>query len=1560
MDSKWTRRLGLLALAGGILYGSVGCAQERDPINRVQSGAVSKHFFVGANLSDPKDDPEFYMRNTVVDVPYGAAQDGVFTASYGQPLNRIKWEISGANDHATFLIARQTYEHIQDSDHKGSRRTNDGQVVAMFTITSHFDIRRSYNTVTGEESNVIEENSSDRPWYQREFMRVDWGKNLVTDGYEVDTLSQIGVFGGVQWAPMSYSVDNPDDPNAPVFAENEGYFDVTTKAFATPKIIEIPELPGEKFPFCFFPAEWGGSYPYGNCNPTEVTLRLSFKKVVDNDYEPSDWDGKRMEAFGWFTVDRFGYERNYGILDEKWHRFAAKYNIWQASHISDGNADMEKRQYAQCAVDFWRDSEGNVQKYRTEKGSIVLDKNTRLPVPTTANDPNGQPYAWTPAGKTAADPRNPYNTGIHRDDNRNGTEDECEAPDASGEKQPYPGMQGSRCDEFSRRCTIPHRNRSTKTLPWYYGAESPDDLFASTANALDQWNVAVKRAAQIGKLVDARRVGADKQDYLIDEQALAQDNGATVPHVFVLCHNPTRDSDHPSCRNVSSADQPKCQVKTKDNEANEGCNWGGPKDKKGERHQVLARLGDLRYNMVNIINTPQTPSPWGIMVDADDPVTGEKVATSVNEWGHILDLVAQSTTDLLRWINGEVSDAQIQSGAYLRDWVNATALGTKAHKPMVLDPAEAQSRLRSIDSSMSKMNGLTAADARLPKEIQRQKAAKNLAAALGPSIDSNLEAFRTKMIGSPFEASMMTPELLKAAGFDPQTLPAQSDAVLAQASPLRGMNPTLRRKLNHLRGKTLAERGTCMVEQPEPDALVGMARQAQRAFPLPDRNDPDYPALKEQRDKKMYQWIREQFHISVIAHEMGHSVGLRHNFTGSHDALNYHPEYWQLRTRNGKEHFCTLGKDGKLTGASNFKDDGLAPTGTLTDGSTCVGPRWYDPVTDTETNGLIWKWGSTTVMDYPGDQTQDMLNIGAYDKAAMRFGYADVVDVDNDALLPGGVADGSRDTKGAAYLFALDGFGGIVGSSLGGVHYSTFNDKFGVIRNCTAQTDPTDPLSAKCDSFDLDYVSLRDMKSAGKYGDAPLDHLPSTDANFAVDSRNRVRHPYMFGSDEYADFGNVPVFRFDAGADSYEQFQFLISTYENRYIFDHFRRDRATFNSRTVVNRSIDRYFDKVQGMTKSLALLAALSSTFEKDSQNPGDLMPLALGSSDGLAMFARIMTRPEPGGYQTKYPEDSEKALPFAQAISDNYITLPPASFNIAAGSGEGRYLHNEYDYTQGYYWGHYQKWVGSAYEKEIATHFLTEGYNHFISNSKEDYIDGRYKNLNYASIYPNQIRRLFSQYLQGDQTTFAPYVVTTGNDALTKERVARVRYLPWEKWDILQDATMNLDYAKDAILLDPLVGWEQQYRMLISVFWFGPTTLTMDMVDQARIYTPGGSDAVTINPSEQIRFRDPGSGIVYYARSYGKETVNVKVGKVQKTMGARMIEHANQLAAATYQVSSVDSSGELNYLKDAQGNYVCADEALCIKNAGKLKSFVANLDVVRQLTRAYGYGPLGHGED
>jgi hypothetical protein len=1517
----------------------LGCAQERGAINQVQANALSKHFFVGPSLEDTSDDPEFYMRNTVIDVPDGAnngaslgptncspqpctpgQSSGLFTATYAQPLTRVKWEIS-----ETTLIARLTYELVANSDYHGSRTTDNGQVVAMFNIESQFDIRRSYNPQTGEETNIITENTTDRPWYQREYFRVDWSKNLVTDGYLVDTLSMLGVIGGVTWDPEAYFIDDPNSPDAPVFDQESGYFDVTTKAFATPQMVTTPF---GTFPACFLPQGYGGTGVGSNCNPTEVTLRLAFRQVVPTDYEPADWDGNRQYAFGWFTQDRYGYDRNYGIVDQQWHRFASRYNIWQQSHVKG----------SQCAIDFWRDAKGNILNYETNSsGAYVTDPKTGLPVVAKTG---GKPYVGTPVG---ADP----NRSTHGD----GTSDDCRFL-ADG-KLVNPGSQ---CDVFTQQCDIPLYSRATKTIPWYYGPDSDPTLFPATANALGQWNLAVKRATQIGMSVEAKRVNQPYSQFITSESQLAADIATghpKVPNIFVLCHNPTIDADDPSCT---------------------------PNGK-----QVYARLGDIRYNLVEILPNPQSGSPWGIMVDADDPLTGEKVVTSVNEWGAVLDIASQGTEDLIRWINGEISSAQIMSGQYLNFWVKATDADTKQFQGQILSRREQRTRLNSINQGIGLLNGLTAKDQATPAPVRQIQAAKNLAQSLGPSLDATFEGQREALIGSTFEAQLVTPRVLLASDQDPSS-PLDPN-VVAQASPLQGTNPRLNAWVLHMRDISMAQTGACMVEQPEPDSLVGLAREAARLYPLP-KAGPSYDTQLFSRDQALHQWIREQFHIAVIAHEMGHSMGLRHNFTGSIDALNYHPEYWQLRTRNGKEHYCTTGTwSGKA-----FDNQSLDAETPHTNGTDCVGPRWVDPITDQEVNGLIWKWGSSTVMDYPGDVTQDMNDIGLYDKAAMRFGYADVVDIDTDTNVAVGTgfkqsSGGHAADKGSAFLQVLDGFGGIGGQTVGGYHYSTYADNFGVLGTCSNQTDPNDALSATCSGAPIDFVARRDMVDVNKYGKAYSNAVAATGekgaltAYFAVYAPNGatsgpVRHPYMFGSDEFADIGNMPVFRFDAGADQYEQFQFLISTYENRYIFDNFRRDRSTFDTHVQVARAQSRYFDKIQQMTKGLALMVEIFGNPTIDpSQNdpsitnpaiapfihdPGSLMPVALAASDGLAMWVRILTRPEPGAYQKQLPAVTGYPTDFAQTASTGQlIQTPGGEFSVAVGSGEGRFIEDNYDYTKGYYWGEYQSQIGSYYEKINAIYYLTEAYNSFVSNSEMDYIDGRYKNLNYGSLYPDQIRRLFAELMQGDPTTLGPYVMPPSVKA-GQNNTAQLLWLPWEKYDQNEPSTISLEYAKGGVVVDPLFEWTEQYPSIFNWFFYAPTSLTTDWQDQARIYSPGAGDTVSYPINEQIRYMDPVSGIEYAARKYGFETVNsAQPTQVATTAGARILQWANTLAAETFVVTGTDPvTGELTYQLDKSGAAVCkGDPITCTQFTTKLNGLSGNISTIRELTLTLGTGVYGH---
>ncbi|HSQ66449.1 MAG TPA: hypothetical protein VLM85_24670 [Polyangiaceae bacterium] len=1431
--ASWIRGASFVVMVAGLVAGQ-GCAEERPAINRVQVGAMDKRFFVNT-IDDPSDDPEFYMRTTVVDVAAGAGSESLFTSSDAQTLVRIRWDIT-----ETELLARLTYELVQDTDYKGTRRVPDGQVVAAYAILKQFDIRRDYNPQTGEELNVIVENDTDRPWYQREYVRVDWSKNLVTDAYQLDTLSQIGINDGVKFDPIAYYVSDPNSPDAPVFDTDHGYFDVTNKAYASPLLIHDPDW-GD-IPAC----EYVGAFPMTNCNPSELTLRQSFLKVVDHDYEALDYDGTRMDMFGFFSDDRYGYDRHYGVVDDKWHRFAARWNIWAQSHAT--------------------------------------------PMVTCAN------AQTTPVGASP-----------HRDDDHDGTEDECASVG-----------RGSKCDEFRGECTIPLRDRTVKTVPWYVNAGYPDELFDGSSAALDGWSEAIRVAVVAGRLAECRRTKDADCETTMGWPAKWSDDfspplpaaGAApagpneVPKVFVLCHNPVD----------ASKDDPAC-----------GANGLSP------------RLGDLRYNIVNLVASPQVASPWGIEVDAEDPLTGEKVSASVNQWGAVLDRAAATLVDLLGLINGDVDPTTYIQGQNVTDWVNANRPGGKASMGESMSADEEASRMGAFDPSalsqysLGTQQKVTASKSPALRRMNRLQALVG-AGRMGPGNDV-LATRLGKLKGSQVEARMVSPSMAQAAGFDP-TAPT-SQQVVQRASPFSHlMNPTLRKARKHARRMGDVARHGCRIEATEPDNLLGLARYAATLFPAVDPKDK--AAVQSRRDQ-IYLWARQQYSQGVYAHEMGHSMGLRHNFAATFDSLNYRNEYWQLRTKNG-------------TVTSQ------CVTGT-TDGSNCIGPRWRDPISTDEINGNIGRFATTSVMDYPGDQNHDQLLQGKYDKAAMRFGYGGVVDVwaqQNVSVTGAGTGQ-----KVAYELSAFDQSPGLFGvidfppvdptANYIHLHYSQYQKEFGLLGTCQADSSPGAIFGQKCSGQPMDIVDYRDMSdfspdpSLAQYSWAVMPH--------AVDAQGRVRRGYMFSSDEYADSGNVPSFTYDAGADPYEQIRFLEAAYENRYILDAFRRNRTDFNSDAVIERTQEHYLDTIQAIAKTFSFGAVLDG----DPLNPstgflddGNYGPLAMGSSVALDLFGRILTRPDPGMYCDGTSASCAGIQPDGLDLDLFMVDSAPYpgnayDFQLPLGT-TGRYIHNDFDYGKGYWWADYQTQVGAYYDKIWATYYLSEAFDDFISNSKEDFTDGRYKNVNFATVYPEQVRRIFANILTGDYVSYAPWVTTPAVPNQTP--VGDIVYPTWH------DVTKAWTRPSSSKLVDPNYAFnEQLYAMVWGSIYF-PTTWSRAWIDDARITALAG-EQITWPANETYAFYNPKTGITYRAHTSGTETVFGDVH--QKGIGARMLEWGNKLVFYSYQAYVNTSGGPVlnpdgtpKLILDSQGH------PQLDPNAGTtpatLDKFVDNIDLMRQLTATF----------
>ncbi|XXT16216.1 hypothetical protein WME94_38890 [Sorangium sp. So ce429] len=1540
--NRFYKRAVLLGTVALTVVGA-GCAEERQEMNRVQSDALAKSFFLGSDLRDIVDDPEFYMRGTVVDVGYGAAQDGLFTSTYAQPVSRIKWEVT---EHQ--INARLAYERIEGTDGKGNayngltkKTTNDGQIVASYAIESHFDIIYDYNPATGEKSNVVVENTTDKPWYERQYMRVDWSRNLATDAYNFDTLSQLGLYGGVEYEPLAYYVNDPAAADAPKFDAKNGYFDVTTKAFATPAMIDLSSLGWgiDKYPACMLPGDFaGGTDPYGNCNPVEITIRQSFKKVVDNDYEPVDFDGVRFQAFGIFNFDyRYGYERNYGIVDNQWRRFAARYNLWKRSHVYANPETME--------------------------GAIAC----------------ATPETTQASGALNADP--------NRDENNDGTADECVA-----------AGPGSQCDVYKQKCTLPYAQREAVTIPWYIGGNTSEDLFEATNWATEEWDLAMKTAIQTSRLVECRKTGGQDCDARFpmwkgqqedideatvisrdlnacrrangwdapacddaaraavaelserrgnDQATLAIGSVVTQPSVVVLCHNPVIAGDHPSC---------------------------------GEEG-LSPRLGDLRYNSVLIIDKPQTPSAWGIMVDADDPVTGEKVAASINIWSHVTDSAAQQLLDLVRYINGELPTSEITEGKYIRDWAQASRISGGGQGP-TMTKQEVTSRLASatrLDPDQYESLVAQGASSQVKAILKPMKAEVSDIAVRGdlPSPQQAVVGARMRAArGSVAEAELMNPAMLQRSGV-PAGMPVEG-AIADAASPFAMNNPKVQSQLRRMHDNALAERGACILhEAPEASAMTGLAEALREKFPVGD-NETD--AKKRERYERMFKYIQRRYQYAVIAHEMGHSVGLRHNFVSTYASLFFRPQYWQLRTRNGKIKAACTGEAGE-------------------DPKECVGPRYFDAMTDEEQKNMIWMFQHSTVMDYPGDVSQDLVGLGVYDFAAARFFYGDTVSVYDN---------GERNYQaggkiGGALLAATDNFGGLAGikygtfsrgeDSVSDFHYSQLQSQYNVIRDCY-DVSPKPPASwnealdgkwhqvvdggvvtvdgetKRCRQQPVDYVAWRNLRkpqdgetSVASYRGGP-----------AVDEKKRVRVPYAFASDNWADTGNVSVFRHDNGADPYEQLMFLITSQENRHIFDNFRRGRTTFSVRGAADRSYSRYNEKLLGIAGGIGFFGtiyqdlATNQGLSFDTLWPflieGGLQENVVAATVAFDHFARQLSRPEEGPHYLRNVEASATNGPWSEwsvlrsnKDGDDYgagtdfsgfggtknspvlVQIPNGSTGYMKDIGFGGHaLENANSENNGDFDTDFTINAGSYYDKISTAILLSESEDRFVSSSRRDFYDARFRAVGMADVLPEGYRRLLANALTGDRALLAPRLEADGNgfpvvdvdskdpDPLAKEFPARP--MGWVSWwpnegpkvcfpsdgknlcSNYLGGDFNPETVSRTVAVDPQVGWEVQKFLIAWTLAYIPANGKTNWMDMMRIYRLGTDSEPGIE--QRIEWQDPTSGQIYYARTYGMECLfgtgadrascKDTGGKwVQKGIAARVLEYANSLTAKGYQLDA-----------------------------------------------------------
>ena len=272
------------------------------------------------------------------------------------------------------------------------------------------------------------------------------------------------------------------------------------------------------------------------------------------------------------------------------------------------------------------------------------------------------------------------------------------------------------------------------------------------------------------------------------------------------------------------------------------------------------RNGDLRYSFLHWVDRPQLAGARSATARRRPirrPARSSRPSAYI--YGAALNTYAQTAADAVQLLNNPISIDDLLSGKTIADVLAENAATRKSTQAQPLTP-----EAKAMAATMLGRGG--------PPRPQRL-------VPIAPGASRRQDRAHQGDRGREAADDRRHPQCRQLPNDAGRRHPDCTPDQFGQARPANWLTPEGARQRARARSRTLATNGCVYMGEFADDSIIGTAMELAG---LP----PD----------EIFKRLRAAIFRGLSEHEMGHTMGLRHNFAGSTDALNYHDDYWKIRT----------------------------------------------------------------------------------------------------------------------------------------------------------------------------------------------------------------------------------------------------------------------------------------------------------------------------------------------------------------------------------------------------------------------------------------------------------------------------------------------------------------------------------------------------------------------------------------------------------------------------------------------------------------------------------------